>query len=356
MKKSIFPVALVIVLVSWQCSKNINERDLSVKESIQHSVSEINKAVDKISTAGGYKLITLSEGSAAAKAGDLSGEAVKSDMEFRDSIELKLIAGIYNFSPNPEMHPGIFYPYRLFRKTGESENLEVNLPKQLVFHPGRLHMLIMADTLLDNNFKITATDYHFFYNWWNNYDYKLVSSFSLDNQDLGSMDISSLWKSPFMRRYANIFSFPDGYSLIKTGQTGDTTKVVFALAQNNDTLFKESLIFTGDGFKRREKQYILSVGNVDIKRSTGIDSIQVFLDGVLQQKAGAKIIDNTDYNASFFSRRDILLKFDDGTEAKLSALLSPSLETLRNLSRSLDEMYISKHIIDYIAFNIYYRR
>ena len=116
----------------------------------------------------------------------------------------------------------------------------------------------------------------------------------------------------------------------------------------------ESLSFTGDGFKRKERQYILSIGNVDIKRTTGIDSIQVFLNGVLQKKAGAKIIDNEDYNSSICNKRDILLSFDDGTTANLSDLISPAMETLKSLSKSLGEMYFSKQIVDYIAFSIYY--
>ena len=168
--------------------------------------------------------------------------------------------------------------------------------------------------------------------------------------------MSSVWDTQSERRYANVFTFPEGFSIIKRGQTGDTTKIEFALAQNTDTLLSEKLSLTGDGFKRKEKQYTLSIGNIEIKRATGIDSIQVYLNGVLQKKAGAKIVDNEDYNASIFSRRDILLTFDDGTQAKLSDKLAPALETLKSLSRSLEEMYVSKHIVDYIAFNIYYNR
>lgn len=345
MKKELFTLTIILVLISWQCSKDDRlDSDLTLKESIEESVSDINTAVDRISFSKGYQLLSVSE------------DGTKSEDGFHDSIDLDMIAGIYEFSPDPEFHPVYFFPYRLFRKTGPGTKLEVNLPEQMVFHPRRLHFYLMADSVLKNNFRITATDYHFYYNWWNNYDYILEADFSLNSNNIGNMKISSVWMSQMKRKYENRYSFPEGYSLTKKGQTGDNAEFMFALTHADDTLLKETLLFTGDGFKKKEKQYILSIGDVDIKRATGVDSIQVYLKGILQKKAGAKIMNNEDFNASVFSRRDILLTFDDGTQAKLSELISPSLETLKTLSRSLDEIYVSKHIIDYIAFNIYYCR
>ncbi len=345
MKKILCAIGVVLILISWQCSK-IDQagRNLSVKESFDRSVADINTAIGKISASKGYQLISVTEAGA------------KSELELRDSINLGMVAGIYDFNPNPELHPDLFFPYKLFTKSGPSDKMIVNLPAELVFKPRHLHYLVMADTTLENNFHITATDYHFYYKWWNNYDYKLDAGFMINQDNIGSLSMSSLWDTQSERRYANVFTFPEGFSITKRGQTGDTTKIEFALVQNTDTLLSEKLSLTGDGFKRKEKQYTLSIGNIEIKRATGIDSIQVFLNGVLQKKAGAKIVDNEDYNASIFSRRDILLTFDDGTQAKLSDKLAPALETLKSLSRSLEEMYVSKHIVDYIAFNIYYHR
>jgi hypothetical protein len=343
MKKICLFIIFSIPFALWQCSK-IDQGNKTLKESLQEGSTAINNAVASISESKGFDLLSLTE------------DGVKSDMDFHDSINLELIAGVYDFSPVPELHPEFFFPYRFFKKTGESENLEINLPEQLVFHPKRLHFFVLADSDLENNFNITATDYHFYYTWWNNYNYKLDAGFTLDSEDIGNMSISSVWNSFSSHNYQNQYNFPEGYSLIRTGMTGDTARYEFALAQDNDTLLKETLMFTGDGFKKREKQYSLKIGDVEIRRGTGIDSIQVWFDGVLQQKAGAKIMNNDDYNASLFSRRDILLTFDDGTQTKLSDLIAPSLETLRGLLRSLDEMYFSKRIVDYIAFNIYYNR
>jgi hypothetical protein len=98
----------------------------------------------------------------------------------------------------------------------------------------------------------------------------------------------------------------------------------------------------------------LSIGNIDIKRSTGVDSIQVFLNGVLQKKAAVKIIDDSNTTGSICHKRDIQLTFDDGTTENLSTLMEPAREILKTLVNSLGEMYFSKHIVDYIAMSIYY--
>ncbi|MDP4222941.1 MAG: hypothetical protein Q8868_06470 [Bacteroidota bacterium] len=341
MKRNTLIIAGIIALTGWQCSKNGN---LSLKESLGESTGKINTAFEKIAGSKGYQLITVSD--AGTKSDDSYG--------FRDSINLKLIAGVYDFKPGMETTRHFNFPYRLFEKTGTSDNLIINLPEKLVFHPRHLHFYNATDTALKNNFTITASDYHFYYTWWNNCDYKLDAEFTLDKEDIGSIDVFSAWQSGTAGKYSRSFTFQEGYSFGQSGQTGDTTMIVFELAQKNDTLLKESLMFTGDGFKKREKQYILSIGNVNIKKATGIDSLQVFLSGVLQKTAAAKIVDTTDTNGSICDRRDILLTFDDGTTSKLSDLISPSREILRSLSRSLGEMYLSQYIVDYIAFSIYY--
>jgi hypothetical protein len=343
MKSNILVAAAFFAIVSLQCSKD-DQRNLSLKESVEVSSAKINTAFEKIAGSKGMELISLQE------------DGIKSGAieEFRDSIDLDLIAGIYDFKPSPDKPRSLYFPFRLFKKTGESEEMIVNMPEKLVFHPRYLHFCDRADSVLKNNFTIKASDYHFYYTCWNNADYKLIADFSLNTEDIGGLSMLARWKSGVAGLLSKSYTFPEGYSVVKDMETGDTTTMVFALTQNTDTLLKESLMFSGEGFKRKEKVYVLSIGDVDIVRSTGIDSIQVFYNGVLQKKAGAKIIDNEDYNSSICHKRDIQLTFDDGTTAKLSELISPALETLKTLSKSMSEMYFSKQIIDYIAFSIYY--
>jgi hypothetical protein len=343
MKKNIVFTIIIIAAFTLQCSKV--EQSLSLKESIEANTAKINSAVNMIAGSEGYQILSLTE------------SGTKSDYldSFSDSIDLKLIAGIYDFKPGNEQPRNFYFPFRLFQKTGTSEKLIVNLPEKLVFYPKHLHFCNRADSALKNNFVISATDYHFYFNWWHNSDYKLVADLTKDSKEIGNLSIFTAWKSGSASSYSKNFTFPEGYSIIRRGETGDTNKVVFALTQDKDTLLQEKLMFYGESFKRKEKLYILSIGNVDIVRGTEIDSIQVYLDGILQKTAGAKISDdNQDYNSSICFRRDILLTFDDGTTAKLSELLSPARETLKSLSKAIEEMYFSKHIVDYIAFSIYY--
>jgi hypothetical protein len=103
-----------------------------------------------------------------------------------------------------------------------------------------------------------------------------------------------------------------------------------------------------------ERFYELTIGSVEVKKSSGIDSIQVFVDGVLQAHAAQIITDQTDTTASICHKRDILLTYDDGTTAKLSELMAPIKEQLKTMRDSLRSMFFSKHIIDYIAYSIYF--
>ncbi|HKK42251.1 MAG TPA: hypothetical protein VJ963_07570, partial [Bacteroidales bacterium] len=105
---------------------------------------------------------------------------------------------------------------------------------------------------------------------------------------------------------------------------------------------------------KHERVYELSIGNVDIMRGYGIDSIQVYLDGILQKTAGAKITDNSDTTGTICGKRDILLTFDDGTTARLSDLIGPALTELKSLVTSLHDMYFAENVVNYVAINIYY--
>ncbi|MCE5347710.1 MAG: hypothetical protein LLG13_15695 [Bacteroidales bacterium] len=341
MKKSIILIIVLFVgFAGSQCTKNENRPDL--KLSFQSSVNDINTAISKISGTKGYQLMSM------------SGDAAKSEDSFKDSITLPLIAGIYDYQPNPVPRNHYYFPYRLFKKTGESEKMIVNLPERMVFHPKYLHYYSPKDSVLKNNFTVTASDYHLYYTWWKSYDYKLSAGFTLDSEYVGDLDVSSSAHSFIDNFYSSKFTFTGGYNVSTEWQTGDTTVSSFALLKDKDVLLKETRVFIWDDFHRGEKQYILTIGNIDIKRATNIDSIQVYLDGVLQKEAAAVIKDGADTTGSICHKRDILLTFNDGTTAKLSEKIDPALTKLRTLIDSMHSMYFAKNIVDYIAVSIYY--
>jgi hypothetical protein len=350
MKRNIWVIGIAFGLFGWSCSKVDNQtptQQQGLKQSIEQNTAAINAAINKISETKGYQILSLNA--------DPTTKAVTTGSVFKDSITLGLIAGIYDYQPDTVLlHHNFAYPFRLFKKTGTSDKMIVNLPQKLIFNPRYLHSFIKSDSVLKNDFTISASDYHLFYNSRNSLDYKLTADLTLSSEDLGSFDISSISNSFNDQSNSSQFTFTGGYSISTEWQTGDTSKLSFALLKDSNPLLKETTLYVGNNFHKREKQYDLTIGNVEIKRGFGIDSIQVFQNGVLQKTAGAKITDSADSTGTIFNNRDIMLTFDDGTTAKLSTLISPALTQLKTLVSSLHDMYFAENIVDYIAINIYY--
>jgi hypothetical protein len=340
MKRNVLAIIVIMGVIAWSCSK-IDSGSNDLRQSVEKGVADISHAVNKISGTTGYKLLSMNDA------------ATKSDLSFSDTISLEKVAGIYDFKPDTVKHSQDFCPYRLFEKTGESENMIVNLPEQLIMHPKHLHYWDPVDTIYPNNFTITATDYHIYCNWWNSFEYKLTAGLTLDDEDAGSMDVFATARTQNSNTFASKYTFTGGYNIAALWQGGDTASSAFSLSKNSDTLFMEKSMFIGHEFHRSEKYYILTIGDVDLKKSPGIDSIQVFVNDVLQAHA-AEIITDDSEEPSVCHKRDILLTFDDGTTAKLSDLLAPVRDELAGLKSSLRSMYFAKHIVDYIAMSIYY--
>ena len=348
MKRNILVISIVFGLLGWSCSKvDTQTQTLGLKQSIEKNVTDINTAISKISATKGYQILSVS--------GDPTARVNFPGTAFKDSITLALVAGIYDYQfDTVPMHHSFEFPYRLFKKTGTSSMMVVNLPQRLILHPRYLHSFLKPDSILKNDFTITASNYHLYYNSWNNLDYKLTAGLTLKGVDLGTFDISAVSTTYKDQVNSSKYTFTGGYSISTSWQAGDTSKSTFALYKDTSPLLLEKTLFAGAGFHKRERQYDLTIGNVEIKRGLGIDSIQVFQNGVLQKKAGAKITDSADSTGSIFNKRDILLTFDDGTTAKLSSLISPSLTQLKTLFTSLHDMYFAENIVDYIAVNIYF--
>jgi hypothetical protein len=348
MKRIILFAAAIVFIIGWGCNKNdMQNQPQGLKQSLEKNVSDINTALTKISATKGYQV--LSVGSTPSSRDLITGTT------YKDSITLGLIAGIYDYQPDTiPMHHHEGFPFRLFSKTGTSDIMVVNLPHTRIFHPRYLHNFMKPDSVLKNDFTISATKYHFYYNSWNNLDYKLTAGLTLNSENLGSMDISASSTSWADRSNSSSFTFAGGYGISTSWQSGDTSKMQFALLKDNNPLLLEKTLFTGTSVHKRERQYDLTIGNIEIKRGFGIDSIQVFMNGVLQKTAGAKITDSSDSTGTICGKRDILLTFDDGTTTKLSTLIGPPLTELKSLFSSLHDMYFAENVVDYIALNIFF--
>jgi len=341
MKRYVTAIAIIAGLAAVSCTKNDRSQG-DLKASLEKSVADINNAISVISATSGFEMLAASSGT------------MKSETDFMDSINLNMISGVYDFKPDPFHYRSFFIPYRLFRKTGESEHMIVNMPEKLVFRPRYLRNLNPPDSLLKNNFTIDASDYHYYYTWFNKFDYLLSASFLIDSVDVGSLDVVSSGNRETGRSYNSTYTFTEGYNINTSFMSGDSSVSSFALSDNENDLLKETVIRVRKEHHMRERLYILTLGNVEIRRGTGLDSIQVYLNGVLQQTAGAKIIDSTGDGGSICHHRDILLTFDDGTTENLSSLLQPARDVLKTLVDSMHSMRFASDIVDYIAIGIYY--
>jgi|WetSurMetagenome_2_1015567.scaffolds.fasta_scaffold00024_59 hypothetical protein len=341
MKRKILVISLAIGMVVISCSKM--DSGTSLKQSVESSIAKINTAASAISVSKGYQLLSVSD------------EFTKTETGYSDSIDLDMIAGIYDFNPDPVLYQWYPCPRRFFSKTGASDSLIINMPQKFVLHPRYLYYYIFKDSAVNNNFRVAASDYHFYYCWYNKFDYKLKAGFSVDKADIGTLDMLANSKGFAGIDYSSRFTFSEGYNIEVSKVSGDTTTSSFALSDENEILLRETRTYIGDMFHHNgERTYMLTVGNVDIVKSTGIDSIQVFLDGVLQKSAAAKIEDESDTTGTICHHRDILITFDDGTTTNLSELIQPGMDVLRTLVDSMHSMNFAKHVIDYLALNIYY--
>ena len=342
MKRNIIIIVLFTALAGWQCSKMENRADL--KQSLLNSAEDVNVAVSKISGTRGFELISVTD--------DNSKSAECYTLV--DSIDLDLVKGIYDYQPDTFRHHHRYFPVSFFKKTGESDHMIVNMPHRMMFRPKYLFNYCTCDTVKKNNFTIDASDYHLYIGGWNTFNYKLTAGFTLDSEEVGDCDIISLADRENGHSYSSKFNFTEGLNITVDRVSGDTSESSFALKDEDELLLMEKSIFVRSGFKTIERQYILSIGNVDIKKSTGVDSVQVFLDGVLQKTAAKIVTDGEGEESSICHKRDLEIVFDDGTKTRVSTLIGPAKETLKTLVSSLRDMYFARNIVDFIAVSVFF--
>jgi hypothetical protein len=355
MKRNVFIIstALIVCSLAWQCTKKSDEGIKSLKVNLNTGAERLNIAIDQISKTQGYQVLSIQE-----------DETLKSlisiEQKYGDSINLSDISGIYEYQPVKYRSWCYLCFDKLFQKTGDSDMLIVKLPGDKIFHPRKFRSLDPKDSTLENNFVITATDYHYYFSKKKGflYDYKLNAGVILDSVNVGNLDITSKRSSTHDYEHSSEYTFENGVSINVDILSGDTAISSFSLSDNSGVLLKETVTrIKQEGSKHREKEYSLIIGNIEFRKSSSIDSIQVFVSGVLQQNAKIEVIDSIgesdEEENSICHNRDIKITFDDGSSVLLSELIGPSVATLRNIVGSLKQVYFATHIVDYIAWNIY---
>jgi hypothetical protein len=354
MKRNIILSGLLFLsMLVWQCSKQPEAglANTSLRAALNTNTEKLSQAVNAIASSRGYEILNLNS--------SLKSEFLMDNAIFKDSITLNAIKGIYEYKPVSFNNWCFNCLSKLFTKTGDTSIFIVKLPSEKIFHPNRFQTVVPADSTLKNNFVISASAYNFYYTMGFLHNYKLTAGIAVNDTSVGNIDIQSDATSVSNFTYASSFTFPDGYNLKSSATSGDTASSSFSLSSTTETLLKETVyLIKTQGSKFRERQYILDIGNVEFKKSSATDSFTVSVGGVLQTKAKIQIIDqvNSTGEISIFRNRDIQITFDDGTTTTLSALVGPSINLLRGLSASLQDVYFATNIVNYIAWNVYKNR
>jgi hypothetical protein len=348
----IFLATALLTASLVSCNKNESLVDnSSLKESISQSTLNLNTAMNTISASTAYKILTVTD------------EAKKSvstdDSLYNVYITLDTIKGVFDYKPafRPDKwgQPLIHF----FTKTASNTGMLVRMPLEKVENPKSLRFFRPEDSTMTNNFSILVSDYHNNYNSYRDFDYVLASEISVDDVSAGNLNIS-YFKSPTLGiKYASQYVFTGSYTADYKYESGDTTVSSFSIKNNDEVLYEEKLLTVKNDTARfgREHQYILTIGDVMIVRKPGTQTVEVYLNGVLQPNAVIAIVDNEeDSEASVCKKRDIEISFEDGTSTTVSALIGSSVGSIKTLFDSLHDVYFAAYVVDWIAYDIYYQR
>jgi len=354
MKRSVsfFLVSVFLGALIISCTKNEDVLDsTNLKQTISESAINLNNAMDAISSSKAYAILTISDGT--------QKDASIADSTYRVYIPLDSIKGVYDYQPVTEFTTWGTPLIKFFNRTADNNQMVVNMPVEKVENPRTLRHSSPDDTLLTNNFTMAVSAYHNNYNSYHDFDYVLTSEISIDNSVIGNLNID-YYVSPINGiQYASQFAFNGSYQAKYSYESGDTTVSSFAIQDADVVLYKEELltIKNDTAWFGRERQYSLTIGDVQIIRKPGTLEVEVYVNGVLQPNAVVVIIDKEfDPEASVCKKRDIQITFEDGTTTTVSALIGESIANIKTLFESLHQVYFAAYVVDWIAYDIYYQR
>jgi hypothetical protein len=354
MKTSIRVTAGIILvnIFLWGCTKNNNSLStLTLKESLNQSSANLNKAVSTIAATKAYSVFTINDGT--------SKSATATDSVYKVYIPLSKISGVYEYKPVTTYDKWGISLIKFFSRTSDNSNMIVKLPLSKVQTPRSLRHYSAGDSALTNNFTISVSDYHNNYNSYWDYDYVLASEVTIDGTVAGDLNIKSIISPTAGTDYTSQFAFTGSYTAKYTYLSGDTTVSSFTITGNDKVLYEEKRLTIKNDTARfgREHQYLLTIGDVQIVRKNRADSAKVYVGGVLQPDAVVTIIDKqSDSEASVCKHRDIQITFGDGTVTSVSALIGNSIDNIATIFDSLHSVYFAAYIVDWIAYDIYYER
>jgi len=364
MKTKSYYVGLVLLgFLTWSCS---SADDLgsskSLKTSIQANAQELTLAMNTISASAGYQALSTSTETTSAS---YTHPPVAAFDSTYSSILLADISGVYDYKAAnyKKWNPSLL---RFFVRSADNVDMIVNLPKEKVQKPYNLLRFSPKDTTLVNDYKIDLSKYEYKFNRFLGWDYNMASNINISGVNAGDLQIQSSNSKAKGYHFASSFAFASGYTTNTSYTSGDTIISLYNISKNNMTLYEEkyTAIRTSTTSRHREKEYSLTIGNVQIVRipgPTSLDSAKVYVAGVLQLHSKVQFIDETTTSTNPDStetsitnhKRELQITFDDGTTTTIKQLLGNTIDNIRTLFVSLRQTYFATSVVDWIAWDIY---
>ena len=341
---------LLLGLLLAGCSKTETSSTTTsaLKDALTSGTQNLNTAVTEIASTQAFQLLGVSSG-AVLKAGTTT---------YSTYIPLSLVTGIYDYKPIKTVASRDYALIKFFTKTTDASKMVVNLPLAKLKDPRVLRVYQPSDSTQTNNFTMSVTNYYNNYNSYSDYDYINVADITIDKVNAGSLNIKSTVSPTAGAQYASQFAFSNGYTAKYAYASGDTTLSSFTLTKATAVLYKEELQTIKSDTARfgHEQQYTLTIGDVKLVRKAN-NTYAVYLKNVLQTKAVVTMVDKTSSTEpSVCHQREIQITFDDGTVSTVSSLISSSITDLSTLFTSLHDVYFAAYVVDWIAYDIYYKR
>ena len=352
MKNNVFKLSgfILLILVAWSCSKTETATSpTALKDALSSSTQNLNTAMTDIVSSQAFQLLSVSS----------SGmSTMKSGTVYSANIPLDLVKGVYDYKALKTNESKNYALIKFFTKTTDASKMIVNMPLAKLKDPRVLREYLKSDSTLTNNFTMTVSDYHNNYNSYSDYDYLNVADITIDKASAGSLNIKSLVNPTTGVQYASQFAFASGYTAKYAYTSGDTIKSSFTLLKASSVLYKEELLSTKNDTAHfgRENQYSLTIGDVKLVRKPD-HTTQVYVKNVLQPKATVTMVDKeSTTEPSVCHKREIQITFEDGTTSTISALIGSTISDLSTLFTSLHNVYFAAYVVDWLGYDIYYKR
>jgi len=345
-----FTGIVLLGLLLLGCSKTETENGSSpnaLKDALQVSAQNLNNAMTDIASTQAFQLLGIG-----------SSTDLKTATVYTANIPLELVKGVYDYKPLKTAESRFYPLIRFFAKSTDASKMVVNMPLAKLKNPRDLRNYLPADSALTNNFSIAVTDYYNNYNSYRDYEYIHAAAITIDKVLAGNLNIKSNVNPTSGKEYASQFTFSNGYTAKYQYASGDTTRSGFTLLKGTAIIYREELQTVKNDTARfgRESQYTLTIGDVKLVRKAD-KTYQVYLKNVLQPKAVVAMVDKVPTTEpSVCHHREIQITFEDGTVTTVSTLISSSVDNLTTLFTALHEIYFADYVVDWIGYDIFYKR